>query len=233
VDETQHGESSSSSNGASDLFDRSLILRVHAGTSRDIRVRWNTPPSPLSHERLFLGLICVEDPKSRQHIPTMCSLNVVSSMSVQEYIHLGDSTIGSTRNFTLPVRNTSSTDLHYIVVLVSKSAPTNLRIKGQQTGVVAPTEEKHILLEFTGTSSGRWTHELLVRNLNNRFDQKTVTIGANVTPQKSLFVHFPDLDPQATGKLQPLMLGNIYMPHPSASSHSQVLACTQSAHCDK
>ncbi|CAM9335673.1 unnamed protein product [Ectocarpus sp. 13 AM-2016] len=95
--------------------------------------------------------------------------------------------------------------------MVAPKSPTNsLLLTNQQTGTVQPGESVQVSFSFHATSVGRWTHDLAVRNLGNKHDQAKVTVSATVKPR--MYLHFPDLDPNAKGKPEKLQIGFCYMP---------------------
>ncbi|KAG5179043.1 hypothetical protein JKP88DRAFT_350052 [Tribonema minus] len=98
----------------------------------------------------------------------------------------------------------------YVVMLVAKPAGNTLTVTEHQTGTLPPKGSQDVRLSLRAAVVGRWMHDIVVRNLANKHDQATVTVTATVKP--AMYLHFPDLDPAALGKLQEIQIGNCYLP---------------------
>ncbi|KDO27419.1 hypothetical protein SPRG_07007 [Saprolegnia parasitica CBS 223.65] len=112
------------------------------------------------------------------------------------------------------VCNASATPVKFLV-LVSSTGPddappkaTNL-VLPTATGRVDGNGRTPIRFTYTGTTSGKHTEVILVRNLNDRLDSTNVTINVRVT--RPVYVRIPELDPHLTGQLTDLNIGPCYV----------------------
>lgn len=90
----------------------------------------------------------------------------VSALPKDIFVKTKQSTATLTSTFvpTLPFRR-------FVVMVAGKPATNGLLLTNQQTGTLPPGGSVDVTFVFQATSVGRWTHELAVRNLGNKYDQ--------------------------------------------------------------
>eukprot|EP01038_Epipyxis_sp_PR26KG_P006036 gene6036-8310_t len=188
-------------------------------------LRWR-PPSDIDKTVKIFGILNLQTMingkkfGNTQALPFISFLDHKSIFKIdRQYNFEGDIPIGFSRSCDIPIFNISTTEeLHYILTSEEISASSKDvgkidKIVGQ-TGLVAPISSKQISLTFSATSVGKFEQKLWIRNLQDSFDQKRITIHASVGVSQLNFVSFPSLefvDDELSQKYKPLNLGFIQL----------------------
>lgn len=205
-----------------------LNLNISSGCSKKFLVQWR--PSVHIKKCMVIGAVCIElrlkhGLLSTLFIPFIGLVESKSIIQVEKYCHLGSLSVGTKKNSSVTINNKSETEsLHYLIMVVSvaqsKSAVGKISISSSRTGVISPISSKIVEFNFTGIAIGKFEQQLWVGNLNDRFDQKRMTIRANVVVAESQLVLFPQVDFDDEGKsLHPVKFGLIQI-SPNSSINS-------------
>ena len=202
---------------ASDFYPE-LNSPLSPAGSKSFLIQWQ--PSLHLKPQLIVGSVCVEyraqnmGSSSTQYIPFVGLLECKSIIQIDKYLNLGSLIISSTKSSSFVITNKSVSDhLHYVTMVVSvaqsRSAVGKIAIEASSTGVIPPLSSQTIGFSFHAISAGKFEQQLWVGNMNDRFDQKRMTIKANVVVAESELVLIPQLEFSEDGKLLPLNLGMI------------------------
>ena len=194
---------------ALDLLQFSSRLRttLPADATTECIVQWLPPPGMLP-EQLLLGYVGVcltldNNTSSTQLIPVIWHWDHHSIIKVERSITFGEVPLGSNRDETLALTNVSETeDLVYSAkVLTVSHNNRGVVMLSTTSGEIEPKGKRSIVVNFSGTSLGKFEQELLVENVRDIFDQKRILITAYVTWPQTQFINLPDFKYDEKGKL--------------------------------
>lgn len=199
-------------------FSPDLELSMEPSTTRKFLVQWQ--PSPHHKKLMLVGSIRIEFRSSSDDssllllIPFVGVLEHTSIISVEKYINLGYHAVGSKKKSSFTIKNRSDSEqLHYVTMVVSvaqsKNAVGKIAMTSSRTGVIPPLSSKTVDFTFTSVALGKFEQQVWVGNLNDRFDQKRLTIRANVIVPEFQLVLFPQLELNEEGMPMPLNFGLI------------------------
>lgn len=198
-------------------FCSELELPLPPSSSRTFLVQWQ--PAPHHKKLMILGSVRIEFrgsylEKYILYVPFVGVLENKSIISVDKYVNLGFHAVGSKKKASFTIRNRSDSEhLHYVTMVVSvaqsKNAVGKITLTSSRTGVIPPLSSKAVEFTFISVALGKFEQQVWVGNLNDRFDQKRMTIRANVIVPEFKLVLFPQLELNEDGMPMPLNFGLI------------------------